>query len=87
MRMGTIMITTITPPMMTMPSVEPISDSPVSCGKGVVCAKNAPEETLPCAGTELGKVRAALSAARVRLSKMAIVERTSLLIAVASISR
>ncbi len=75
------MINAITPPMTTIPSVEPILDS--SCCNGVVVdwTKKAPDERFPCAMSGLGKVSAALTAARTRLRKMAITERTSRLMA------
>ena len=42
MSMGTTIITEITPPMITIWSVDPITDLSSVCGVGVTCIKNAP---------------------------------------------
>ena len=81
------MMSAITPPMMMISSVEPISEASSWDGVGVVCRKGVSEEKLPRIGTGAEYVSAALSAARTRLRVMAIVERTSFLIRLASISR
>lgn len=79
-----IMIRMISPPMMTISLVEPISDSPSCCGVGVVW-KNTLEEKSPCTGTGAEYVSAALSAASARLNVMAMMERTVFLIVFHSI--
>jgi len=70
--MGTTIIAEITPPIMTIWSVDPTIDLPCGCGVGVTSVKNVFAEKFICAFEGAEYVSAALKSANSKLNPIMI---------------
>jgi len=80
-------IKAMTPPIMTISSVDPISETPAGWGVVVDCSEKAVAERSPCVGGGIEYVNAPLKSARIKPMLMMMACRTSFFISFLSISR